>query len=164
MSKIALHIADTLYQIEQHEKNLIIDGKHYEIDINKISDNEYSVLINGHSHHVIVHQNQKNTHAYVNNQVYDVQQQTLRDILSVQFSVQHSGKHTATTFCAPMPGLVTKILKQQDASVNEGEGIIVVEAMKMENEIRVAKSGILKKVFVKEKQPIEKGDPLFIIE
>ena len=62
-----------------------------------------------------------------------------------------------------MPGLITKVLTTEGATINVGEGILIVEAMKMENEIKSPKAGILKKLFVKEKQTVEKNDNLFTI-
>ncbi|MBM3325206.1 MAG: biotin/lipoyl-binding protein, partial [Calditrichaeota bacterium] len=49
-------------------------------------------------------------------------------------------------------------------SVTRGRGVVVVEAMKMENEVRASDSGVVKEIRVKERQTVEKGEVLVVIE
>jgi biotin carboxyl carrier protein len=62
-----------------------------------------------------------------------------------------------------LPGLIVKILKQVGDSVEIGEPIILLEAMKMENEIRASASGIIKSISTKENNSVEKGEILLEI-
>src|SRR5215813_11082547 len=61
---------------------------------------------------------------------------------------------------APMPGKVIRLLVQEGDAVEVGQGLLVVEAMKMQNEIRSPKSGKVEKLFVKEGQAVNAGDVL----
>lgn len=61
---------------------------------------------------------------------------------------------------APMPGKVIRLLVKQGDSVEAGQGLLVVEAMKMQNEIRSPKSGIVERLPVKEGQPVNAGEVL----
>ena len=63
-----------------------------------------------------------------------------------------------------MPGKVIKILKKAGDEVKEGEGVIVVEAMKMENELKTPKAGKVKEIKVKEGDAVEAGARLALIE
>ena len=65
---------------------------------------------------------------------------------------------------APMPGMVLKIKKQVGDNVVRGESVLILEAMKMENDLRAHTSGIIKSLNVKEGMAVEKGYMLFIIE
>ena len=65
---------------------------------------------------------------------------------------------------APMPGLIVKIEVSENDSVEEHQGILVMEAMKMENEIKAPVSGKVKSLAVSEGQAVEKGQLLFEIE
>ncbi len=65
---------------------------------------------------------------------------------------------------SPMPGKVIKILKKDGDDVKEGEGIIVIEAMKMENELRSPKAGKVREIKVKEGDAVEAGARLAQIE
>jgi biotin carboxyl carrier protein len=65
---------------------------------------------------------------------------------------------------APMPGKVVRLLVSQGDRVEAGQGLLVVEAMKMQNEIRSPKSGIVERLQVKEGQPVNAGDVLAWVE
>jgi len=64
---------------------------------------------------------------------------------------------------SPMPGLIVKILKKVGDNVQMGEPILLLEAMKMENEIRASASGIVKSISAKENSSVEKGESLLEI-
>ena len=65
---------------------------------------------------------------------------------------------------AYMPGRVVAILAQEGESITAGQGIVVLEAMKMQNEIRAEHDGTLTKIHVQPGQAVEGGDPLFELE
>jgi len=64
---------------------------------------------------------------------------------------------------APMPGKVIRILVQEGDTVEAGQGLLVVEAMKMQNEIRSPKGGTVERLHVKEGQPVNAGEVLCIV-
>lgn len=64
---------------------------------------------------------------------------------------------------APMPGKVIAVLVEEGQTVKKGQGLVVVEAMKMENELRAPKAGIVKNVTVSEGQVVEGGVALMMI-
>jgi len=61
---------------------------------------------------------------------------------------------------APMPGLVVRVEVSAGQVVEVGESLVVVEAMKMENELRAAHQGVVEAVHVKAGDRVEKGTPL----
>ncbi len=65
---------------------------------------------------------------------------------------------------APMPGKVVKILVKAGDEVAEGQGLVVVEAMKMENELKSPKAGKVVQVLTKEGTAVENGAPLLEVE
>jgi biotin carboxyl carrier protein len=65
---------------------------------------------------------------------------------------------------SPMPGLVLKVKKQKGESIKKGEAVLILEAMKMENEIKSPADGILEEIFVKEGTAIEKNISLFTVK
>lgn len=64
---------------------------------------------------------------------------------------------------ALMPGRVVAILAKEGDPVEAGQGVVVLEAMKMENEIPAEGPGVIKKLFVQEGQTVEGGEPLFSV-
>jgi biotin carboxyl carrier protein len=64
---------------------------------------------------------------------------------------------------APMPGKVVRVLVEAGDKVEAGQGLVVVEAMKMQNEIRATKSGQAERLLVREGQTVSAGEPLLVI-
>ena len=64
---------------------------------------------------------------------------------------------------APMPGKVVRVLVHEGDTVESGQGILVVEAMKMQNEIRSPKAGTVERLNVKEGQPVNAGEVLCVV-
>jgi biotin carboxyl carrier protein len=64
---------------------------------------------------------------------------------------------------APMPGLVVRVEVSEGKVVEAGEGLVVVEAMKMENELRASHRGVVEQVHVKAGDRVEKGAPLLTL-
>ncbi len=65
---------------------------------------------------------------------------------------------------APMPGKIVRILVPEKGEVEAGQGVIVVEAMKMQNELKSPKKGVVAKVLVGEGATVNAGEALVIIE
>jgi biotin carboxyl carrier protein len=65
---------------------------------------------------------------------------------------------------APMPGKIIRVLVQAGEKVEAGQGLLVVEAMKMQNEIRSPKSGTVERLLVNEGQPVNAGEALAWID
>lgn len=64
---------------------------------------------------------------------------------------------------APMPGKIAKIVKKVGDTVAEGDVVVILEAMKMENEITTGVAGTVKQIPVAEGQAVNPGDVLFVI-
>lgn len=86
-------------------------------------------------------------------------QEKASEVLSQKLSTHH---HLEVK--APMPGMILKLKKKKGDEVNHGEAVMILEAMKMENEIRSVNKGIIKDVYVKEGAAVEKGAVLFSVE
>jgi len=79
--------------------------------------------------------------------------------------LESASRHQAhqTNVKAPMPGLILKIKKNPGDKVVQGESVVILEAMKMENDLKAPASGIIEKILVTEGSPVEKGTSLFSI-
>jgi len=65
---------------------------------------------------------------------------------------------------APMPGLIVQIQVETGQEVERGQGVVIIEAMKMENELKAAESGVVKEVLVGKGQKVDQNDILVVIE
>jgi biotin carboxyl carrier protein len=75
-----------------------------------------------------------------------------------------SGSGGRVTLFAPMPGKVVRILLEAGAEVNAHQGVLIVEAMKMQNEVQSPKAGKIAELRVSEGQTVNGGDILAVIE
>lgn len=165
MNKTTLTIHRHSFAFDESRGILTTDsGTFVSADVKKISEDEFSVLMDGSSYHILLSKSRKTNYATINNSIVEIQRETVRDKLAKQLQHENGAHSSAVTLRAPMPGLIAKLLKSEGTVVNAGEGILVVEAMKMENEIKTPKTGTIKKIFVKEKQTVEKNDTLFTVE
>lgn len=90
-------------------------------------------------------------------EVYDEMQAVLRE--RRQGAASGSG-----VLKVQMPGRVIQVLVSEGSSVEAGQGVVVVEAMKMENEFKAPIAGIVKSVHVEVGQVVDSGDTLLVIE
>jgi acetyl/propionyl-CoA carboxylase alpha subunit len=87
-----------------------------------------------------------------------------RERLLAESSQLAAPRHGPAEVRATLPGLVVKVAVSPGDLVAEGDALLTVEAMKMENEIRAPRAGRLKDVAVKEGQAVESGALLFVLE
>lgn len=73
-------------------------------------------------------------------------------------------QHSKVTVKAPMPGMIVKVKKTVGEKVVQGDSVLILEAMKMENDIRSPSTGSIKEIMAKEGKAVEKGSELFTIE
>jgi biotin carboxyl carrier protein len=148
-----------------------LDGKPYEIDARKMPSQIVHVLMDNKSYDVDLERIAKKSdtldgriHVRVRGRVLrfeilDERRIKMKEAQGFRFDVGG-----VVNIDSPMPGKVIKILKKEGDEVKEGEGVIVVEAMKMENELRAPKAGKVKEIKVKEGDAVEAGARLAQIE
>ena len=84
-------------------------------------------------------------------------------LLVKSLSTKPESKKGSQVVRAPMPGLISRIDVQVGEEVVSGCGLLVLEAMKMENEIRSLKRGTIQTIHVEKGRVVEKGEPLITI-
>ena len=88
----------------------------------------------------------------------------VRDPRSFRGRVRAADDHGPKKLLAPMPGKVVRVLVSQGAEVEAGTGVLVVEAMKMQNEVKSPKKGTVQKILATEGAAVNAGDVLAIVE
>ena len=63
-----------------------------------------------------------------------------------------------------MPGKVVRVLVKEEGEVEAGQGVVVVEAMKMQNEIKSPKKGVVRRMLAAEGANVNAGDVLAVVE
>jgi biotin carboxyl carrier protein len=88
----------------------------------------------------------------------------VRDPRSLRGRSRATDDQGARQILAPMPGKVVRVLVREGDEIVPGAGVVVVEAMKMQNEIKSPKKGKIQKIAVVEGAPVNAGDVLAIVE
>jgi biotin carboxyl carrier protein len=88
----------------------------------------------------------------------------VRDPRSLRGRARTADEHGPRKLTAPMPGKVVRILVRPGSEIEAGAGILVVEAMKMQNEVKSPKKGTVQKILVAEGAAVNAGDILAIVE
>ncbi len=142
-----------------------IDGRHYEVEVCELANSEY-LIINGsdvYKCRVEAKRNSKNSFAVVlRGASYDIHIIDPKRLLSAIGSAAHD--HGAAQIISPMPGKVVRVLVEAGAKAEAGAGIIVVEAMKMQNEMKAPKAGIVISINAEPGDTVNAGDVLAVIE
>jgi biotin carboxyl carrier protein len=87
-----------------------------------------------------------------------------RDPRSLRGKTRAADDHGPKKLTAPMPGKIVRVLVSEGAAVDAGAGVLVVEAMKMQNEIKSPKKGTIQKILVGAGAAVNAGDVLAIVE
>ena len=89
------------------------------------------------------------------------------EIIDARDALRKAGHHRqegVVELRAPMPGKIVKVLVREGSQVELNEGLLVIEAMKMQNEVKAPKKGVVSKVAVREAAAVNAGDLLAIVE
>jgi biotin carboxyl carrier protein len=138
-----------------------LDGQSREVDWAEISSGVYSILIGGRSYDVHVRRLAVESSAQsspynvaVGNRHYRLE---LQDARLRRYRGGALGPEGPQEILSPMPGRIVKILVSEKQQVEGGKGLLVIEAMKMQNELRAPRSGCIEKIYVREGIGVEAG-------
>jgi biotin carboxyl carrier protein len=123
----------------------------------------WSLLIDGESHLVDVDHRKTGTVVTVGGSETTMQVQDARRKRLAEAVHRDPGAGSGEVIRAPIAGKVIKILVAPGAAVAAGQGVCVVEAMKMENEIKAGQSGKVATVHVQPGQSVESQEPLLTL-
>jgi biotin carboxyl carrier protein len=153
--RLELERADGLWQCR-------LDGREVRLDAVLARRDVLSVLIDGKAYEIKREQTATDMHLWVGGERFAAE---LRDPKSLRGRKGGSAdEHGAKKLLAPMPGKVVRVLVPEQTEVEAGQGIIVVEAMKMQNELKSPKKGVVQKVLAAEGAAVNAGDVLAIVE
>jgi biotin carboxyl carrier protein len=100
-------------------------------------------------------------HLWVGSSRFSVE---VRDPRSLRGRARAAEDHGPRKIVAPMPGKVVRLLVREGDEIEAGAGVAVVEAMKMQNEIKSPKKGTIQKILVSEGSAVNAGDVLIVVE
>lgn len=167
MKKVQVNTEDKNYQFElrRSDGNLYIrqNGSEHKADLIRLGNNRYSLIIGGHSHEIGV---EYLSDGYVVSmgsragsfRVEDYELARLKKAAGID------DRQKIKKILAPMPGLIVSIGCAPGDDVKKGAPLLVMEAMKMENDIKSPLTGVIKAVHVEPHQSVDKGQVMVEFE
>lgn len=144
-----------------------VNGEIISADIHQINSTIFHVLHKHQSHQVEVvefNKIEKTCTIKVNTNNYILDMKDQYDDLLHSLGMDNLDKVKVTELKAPMPGLVLKVLANEGDEVKQGDNILVLEAMKMENIIKSPADGIIKSIRIKPSDKVEKNQVMIVFE
>ncbi len=137
-----------------------LDGKLREVTVASDSGSRLTLIIDDKPFDVIL---EADDHIVVGGESYNVE---IFDEQVEKFMKASTGKSEKRELAvkAAMPGLIIEVTVKQGDKVTEGQGLLIIEAMKMQNEMQTPRDGIVKTIKVKKGQTVNCGETLIIIE
>jgi len=159
-------IAEKVYRVElvrtEQEWKCKLDGREILLDVVSAQDGMLSLLLQGKSYEVKQETVGAESNVVVGQERFSA---SVRDPRSFR-SRRRSGasEQGVMKIKAPMPGKVVRILTPAGSQVEMGQSVLVIEAMKMQNELKAPKTGVVKKINVEEGAAVEAGQALAEVE
>jgi len=143
------------------EKHVSVDGKIYEIDFESVAGQPvYSLIVDGRSHESYIYQGDDNWQVLMRGRLYPV---TVEDEREKRLRAAAGGGVAETGefhLRAPMPGLVVALPVAEGETVKRGQVILILESMKMQNELKAPRDGTIGRIRVRPGETVEQKQTL----
>jgi len=140
---------------------VVIDGQTWDVDARAASGGFLSLLAGGSSHAAALERRPGGYIVHLREDTIDVELAEAAPGTGVRTKPAAAGPSRVT---APMPGRLVRILVEPGQQVRAGEGLVVMEAMKMENELRAPRAGRVAEVHAREREAVEMGALLVVLD
>ncbi len=148
------------WQVAVDHRTIEIDSAEL-ADVTQVEPGVYSVLLNGASYEIRLLETAGGLTAEARGRRFAVELRDPRETGRGSRASVGTGPQNVT---APMPGKVVRVLIEVGDSVAEGQGLIVVEAMKMQNEMKASRAGRVIEVRARGGDTVGAGDTLVVLE
>jgi len=146
----------------QSDWKIRIDSREILVDCVPVGSQSLSLVVNGKSCEARIERSQDGVRVLIHGRAYECSVRDPRSLRSRKSAGQHqSGEQKVT---ASMPGKVVRVLARAGDSIVAGQGILVIEAMKMQNEVRAPRDGTVKNLIVREGAAVNAGEVLAILD
>jgi biotin carboxyl carrier protein len=146
------------------EKHISVDGKVYQVDFESVSGQPvYSLIVDGKSHEAYVAAGENDWQVLLRGRLFPV---TVEDEREKRLRSAAGGGVAETGefhLRAPMPGLVVAILVEEGQQINKGQVLLILESMKMQNELKSPRDGTVGRIRVKAGETVEQKQTLLSV-
>lgn len=169
MMKLKAQLAGSEHEVSlDFDKSVVfaeVDSRSYQIEIRELADGQYLLVDGSRVYRCRVEENRDSQNSFE-----VILQGRARGVSLVDpkrlRSTHTAGTHQAgaAQIVSPMPGKIVRVLVEAGAQVETGTGIVVVEAMKMQNELKSPKAGVVVSINTETGATVSAGDVLAVIE
>lgn len=155
------------YTVAQKDGEWLLQDEAVNLDVLTQPNGLISVLVNNKSYTATVEKidtKAKEITLKIDGQPYNIAIQEPIDQLLTSMGLDLKAMQKAEPVKAPMPGMILKVLVEPGQQINKGDGLIILEAMKMENVLKATASATVKAIRISERTAVEKGTVLIELE
>lgn len=159
----------TLNQTEFHvevidERHITLNGEIYEIDFASVGDQPiFSLLINGKSYEAFVYPHEEEWQVLLLGNLYSVRVEDEREKRLRAAAGGRVMERGEFHLKAPMPGLVVAVPVTEGQRVNKGDVLVILESMKMQNELKSPREGVVTRIRVNTGDSVEQSQTLLSV-
>lgn len=163
--KYIAQINDEEYVIEIGPNNeLTVNGEPYQIDFRQLpSSGVASLLLNNHSFEALVEQRNGQWDVLIKGELYAVTVTDERAYRLAQARGSLAAVDGEVNITSPMPGIIIAVPVAEGDVVQQGDKVVILESMKMENELRAPRDGVVSQVLIEAGASVEKDQVLVVI-
>jgi biotin carboxyl carrier protein len=146
----------------EHGWKCHLDGEEIEVDAVMVRADVLSLIVHGATYEIRRERTATDLHLWVKNARFAVESRDPRALRSRRAA--GGVGEGPQRIVAPMPGKIVRVIAAAGTEVEAGHGVLVIEAMKMQNELKSIKKGTVKQVMVSEGSVVNAGDLLAVVE
>jgi biotin carboxyl carrier protein len=149
------------FEIEiNQDGKVVVNGEEKAVDFRNISESLYSAIIDHASYEVVVEAQEGIHHVLMLGDLYEVEVLDERQQRLARASAGFGVAQGEISIKSPMPGLIVDVRVAEGVSVEKGQSLIVLESMKMENELKAPRAGTVMRVHVAKGDSVQQNSVL----
>jgi len=155
------------FSISVTDGQWLVNESPAQIDVQRQPNGLISILYNNKSYTAVVEtidHKAKEMNIRINGQLHKVAIREEIDQLLSKMGLDLKAMQKTEPVKAPMPGMILKVLVEPGQQINKGDGLLILEAMKMENVLKASSTAVVKTIKVEERTAVEKGAVLIELE
>ncbi|MEA3350984.1 MAG: biotin/lipoyl-containing protein [Chloroflexota bacterium] len=146
------------------EHDIVVNDKAYSVDFESVSGQPvFSLIVNGESYEAYIYEDDGNWEVLLRGTLYpatvvDEREQRLRSAFGGR-----PAQSSEFYLKSPMPGLVFKVLVKDGDKIEEGDVLVILESMKMQNELKSPRDGVVSRVRVADGDNVDRKETLLSV-
>lgn len=164
---IQANVNDSTFEIEEKKGELLLDQQPFIWDLQQLEEKHFHILKDNKSFRVEVLESDFTTKEFklkINGEIHDVKLKDSTDLLLEKMGLSAVVNNAMKELKAPMPGLIYELKVAVGDTVEKGDVLLILVAMKMENAIKAVGSGVVKQINVNLNDSVEKNQVLITFE